>query len=160
MTHASDAPAKEIEALLARLCACWDRVDLGAIRALWDEREPEPYLLPQEVAHPIIGWDAFDAHWQAAAARLKRASMRVWDVHVKSIAPDVAVALYQFHWNGDIDGFTHLVGISSRATAIFRRTPKGWKFIHYVEAQTAPLMHLQRYYDQNVDPGFKEGQAN
>lgn len=145
----------EIEAVLAALCGCWNRLELGGIRGLWDADETEPYLLPQEVSAPIIGWAAFDAHFKNAGSRLKRASMRVWDVHAKDIGPDLATALYQFHWNGEIIGFDHLVGIDSRATATFRRKNEAWKFISYVEAQSAPLLHLQRYYQQNVDPSFR-----
>lgn len=47
--------------------------------------------------------------------------MRWWDLHCKPLAPDLAVALYQVHWNGDIKGFDGLVGIDSRVTAVFRR---------------------------------------
>jgi len=146
----------EIEAVLAALCGCWNRLELGGIRALWDADETEPYLLPQEVPAPIVGWTAFDAHWKKAAGRLKRASMRVWDVKAKEIGPDLATAVYQFHWNGEIVGFDHLVGIDSRATAVFRRKNGAWKFISYVEAQSAPLLHLQRYYQQNVDTEFRK----
>jgi hypothetical protein len=145
----------ELESVLHALCGCWNRRELGGIRALWDHDEPEPYLLPQEVAQPIIGWPGFDTHWKKTEARLKRCSMRIWDVHAKLLAPDVAMALYKFHWNGDIVGFDHLVGIDSRATATFRRRDGAWKFIAYVEAQSAPLLHLQRYYLMNVDESFR-----
>lgn len=147
--------AGEIEAVLKALCGCWNRRELGGIRALWDQDEHEPYVLPQEVTEPIIGWPAFDAHWKKSEARLRKCSMRVWDVHAKLLAPDLAIALYKFHWNGDIIGFDHPVGIDSRATATFRRRNDSWKFIAYVEAQTAPLLHLQRYYVMNVDESFR-----
>ena len=144
----------EIEGVLAALCGCWNRLELGGIRALWDADEPEPYLLPQEIEAPIIGWAGFDAHWKKAASRLKRSSMRVWDVHAKDIGGGLATAVYKFHWNGEIIGFDHLVGIDSRATAIFRRKGDAWKFIQYIEAQSAPLLHLQRYYQMGVDQSF------
>lgn len=147
--------AAEIETVLAALCGCWNRRELGGIKALWDPNEPEPYILPQEVAEPTIGWAAFDAHWKKTEARLRKCSMRVWDVRVKLFAPDLALAFYKFHWNGDIIGFDHPVGIDSRATATFRRSGDAWKFIAYIEAQSAPLLHLQRYYSMNVDESFK-----
>ncbi len=146
----------EIETVLTALCGCWNRRELGGIHALWDAEEEAPYMLAQEMETPAIGWPAFNAHWVKAEARLKRCSMRIWDVHAKQIGLDLAVALYKFHWNGDIVGFDHPVGIDSRATAIFRRRNDSWKFIHYVEAQSAPLLHMQRYYLMNVDESFRK----
>lgn len=146
----------EIETVLSALCGCWNRRELGGIHALWDPDEPTPYLLPQELAEPVIGSPAFHAHWAKAEARLKRCSMRIWDVHAKLVAPDLALALYKFHWNGEIIGFDHPVGIDSRATALFRRRNDAWRFIHYVEAQSAPLLHVQRYYLMNVDESFRK----
>jgi len=84
-----------------------------------------------------------------------RCSMRVWDVHAKQLAPDLAVALYQMHWNGEIKGFDHLVGIDSRVTAVFRRRGERWLICHYVEAPAAPMLHLQKYYAGNVDDDFE-----
>jgi ketosteroid isomerase-like protein len=80
--------------------------------------------------------------------------MRWWDLHCKRLAPDLAVALYQMHWNGDITGFDGLVGVDSRVTAVFRRRGDRWLLCHYVEAPAAPMLHLMKYYALAVDPGF------
>lgn len=147
-------PTQEIEATLTELCGCWNRLDQPAIRDLWDSEETEPYFLPQEIKDPIIGWNALEAYYATAQARLVRCSMRIWDVHAKPLSPDLAVALYQMHWNGEIKGFDHLFGIDSRVTALFRKRDDRWLICHYVEAPAAPMLHLQKYYASNVDPDF------
>ncbi|MBT4738921.1 MAG: SnoaL-like domain-containing protein [Rhodospirillaceae bacterium] len=147
-------PTEDIAATLAELCGCWNRLDQPAIRDLWDSEETEPYFLPQEIKEPIIGWDGLAAYYATAQARLVRCSMRTWDIHAKLLSPDLAVALYQMHWNGEIKGFDHLFGIDSRVTALFRKRDDRWLICHYVEAPAAPMLHLQKYYASNVDPDF------
>jgi ketosteroid isomerase-like protein len=155
-----DALHAEVGAVLDRLCDCWGRLQLLAIEELWDPLEATPYALPQEFRQPVIGWSALRAYWIQGAARLERASMRWWDLHCKRLAPELAVALYQMHWNGDIKGFDGLVGIDSRVTAVLRRRADGWRICHYVEAPAAPMLHLMKYYADSVDAGFAAGQAS
>ena len=143
-----------INATLDDLCTCWTQLNQPAIKDLWDPDENEPYFLPQEIKEPIIGWDALAAYYAAAQVRLVRCSMRTWDLNAKLVAPDLAAALYQMHWNGEIKGFDHLFGIDSRVTALFRKRDERWMICHYVEAPAAPMLHLQKYYASNIDPEF------
>ncbi len=143
-----------VKETLAALCECWNRMDQPAIQELWDPEEAEPYFLPQEIKEPIIGWDKLAAYYANAKTRLDRCSMRVWDVNAKLAGPDLVVALYQMHWNGQIKGFDHLFGIDSRVTALFRKRDERWLICHYVEAPAAPMLHLQKYYASNVDQDF------
>jgi ketosteroid isomerase-like protein len=145
----------EIATVLDELCRRWSALELASIEALWDPGEAMPYALPQEARAPVIGWPALREYWSRAAARLRRASMRWWDLNAKLLGPDLAVALYRMHWNGDIVGFDGLVGIDSRVTVVFRRREGRWRICHYVEAPAAPMLHLMKYYAQSVDPGFE-----
>ncbi|MFO1455300.1 MAG: nuclear transport factor 2 family protein [Steroidobacteraceae bacterium] len=144
----------ELAGVLDDLCRRWTALALPTIEELWDPDEAVPYALPQEIRAPVIGWPALRDYWTRGAARLRRASMRWWDLHAKPLGPDLAVALYQMHWNGDIVGFDGLVGIDSRVTAVFRRRGGHWRICHYVEAPAAPMLHLMKYYAQSVDDGF------
>ena len=146
--HADIAP------ILDSLCARWNALALASIEELWDPDEAVPYALPQETRAPVIGWEALRDYWAKGAARLRRASMRWWDLHTKPLGPDLAVALYRMHWNGDIVGFDGLVGVDSRVTAVFRRREARWRICHYVEAPAAPMLHLLQYYAQSVDADF------
>lgn len=150
----TDTNIDGVNTTLTALCACWTRLDQPAIRDLWDPEEAEPYFLPQEIMEPIIGWNDLTSYYTNAKARLVRCSMRVWDINVKLVGPDLAVALYQMHWNGEIKGFDHLFDIDSRVTALFRKRGDRWLICHYVEAPAAPMLHLQKYYASNVDTDF------
>ncbi len=145
----------DISAVLDQLCACWNATRLRPILDLWDPAEDEPYALPQECIRPLLGWKALGDYLQQGEARLHRASMRYWDLQAKLLAPEVAIAIYQMHWNGHVKGFEWPMGIDSRVTAAFRRRGERWRICHYVEAPPAPLLHLQQRYAAAVDPEFR-----
>ena len=146
----------QIESTLHTLCSYWNALNQPQIPELWDGEEDTPFCLPQEMPQPIIGWDALNTYYTNAKERLVRCSMRTWDLNVKLVSEDLAVALYQMHWNGEIKGFNHLFGIDSRVTALFRKRHDQWLICHYVEAPAAPMLHLQKYYAQSVDTDFAD----
>jgi ketosteroid isomerase-like protein len=144
----------DVSALLNRLCDCWTRLSLPEIADLWDRDDPGIFLLPQEIEHPLVGWPALEDYLARAQARLHAASMRVRNLNVRPLAPGMAVALYEMHWNGLIKGMARPMGVDSRATAVFRRRPDGWRICHYVEAPVAFMLHLQQRYHAAVDADF------
>lgn len=141
-------------ALLQRLCACWEALDLGGIEGLWDAHEARPTMLPQELERPLVGWDELRLYWHKAAKRLDAASMRIGNVIVQPLTPDLAVLLYDMHWNGAIRGFARPVGVEARVSAIIRRTAQGWRFVHYVEAPLSFTLQLQQRNALQADPEF------
>ncbi len=144
----------EIADVLAQLCACWTRLDLRAIADLWDADEPEIFFLPQEIEVPLVGHAALLEYLERAQLRLQAASMRTWNVNVRALAPDLAVALYEMHWNGLLHGVPRPMGVDSRATAIFRRRGHIWRIVHYVEAPSAFGLRLQQTYLAAADADF------
>ena len=46
------------------------------------------------------------------------------------------------------------VGGDLRVTAVFRKTPAGWRLFHYVEAPLAPIIYVRRLYQGQVDADF------
>lgn len=148
------SPAQEIESVLKSLTERWNALELQRIRDLWDPDEAEPYYLPEESENALIGWEAIEAYWRQTQATITRLSMRTWDVQAKVIAPDVAVALYQMHWNGEVEGYPKPLGGDNRVTALFRNKEDGWRFFHYVEAPLAPMIYFRRLYELDADPDF------
>ncbi len=144
----------DIEALLAQLIERWNGMRLPDIRELWDSDEQRPFYLPEEAEAPLTSWEDIQAYWQHTSDSISRLSMRIWDLHVKPIGPDLAVALYRMHWNADVAGFPKPLGGDNRVTAIFRHTDAGWRFCHYVEAPLAPITYMRQLYELNVDASF------
>jgi hypothetical protein len=154
MTSAS--LADEIGDVIAKLCGCWTRLDLQAIAELWDREDPGIFLLPQEIEQPLVGWAALETYLSKARVRLQAASMRTWNLNARLIGPDLAVALYEMHWNGQMIGVTRPIGVDSRATAVLRRRNGTWRICHYVEAPVAFSLRLQQTYLDAVDADFAQ----
>ena len=144
----------EIDSLLEELVERWNAMELLKIRELWDPNETQPYYIPEEAEQPLIGWEAIENYWQGTMDSISRLKMRVWDLQVKSLSADLAVAIYRLHWTADVKGFPKPVGGDNRVTAIFRHTDAGWRFCHYVEAPLAPITYMRQLYELNVDEEF------
>lgn len=145
---------REIEAVLEQLARRWNRMELSAIRELWHPDETQPFYLPEESEELLDSWEAIEAYWANTKATISRLSMRTWDVQAKLLAPDLAVAVYRMHWNGDVTGYPAPLGGDNRVTAAFRRHAETWRFCHYVEAPLAPMLYLRRLYELDVDQAF------
>ena len=145
---------EELDAVLARVVTAWNALDFEALEKLWDEQESRPFYLPEEAPQALTSWPALRAYWQQTRRLTRALSMRTWDLDAKLLAEDLAVAMWQMHWNADVNGYERPVGGDNRVTAIFRRRSGEWRFVHYVEAPLAPILYLKRHYERDVDPEF------
>ncbi len=148
------APTDEIARVLTRLCDCWTRLDLMAITELWDLNDPEIVIMPQEIEQPLVGEKGLRNYLTRSQARLHAASMRFWNLRVRSLAPDLAGALYEMHWNGQIGAVARPLGSDTRVTAIFRRRKDQWRFTQYIEAPVTISVRVQQAYLDAVDADF------
>lgn len=140
------------EELLADVIARWNRHDLNSLIDCWDRDEADPIYLAEEALEPLVGWDAIANYWASTQRSLRRISLRTWDLRVREVAPGLALAFWQMHWNADT-GST-LIGGDVRVSALLRETAAGWRFIHYVEAPLAPMRYVRQTLENNVDPDF------
>ena len=125
---------REVGELLEELARRWTALELGRMRELWDPSEREPVYVAEELRHPVVGWDAFDDYWIRTSGRLRRASYRTAELQTRAIADDLAIACLIIDWALlPVEAEQPNHG-QSRATAVVRRTPDGWRFIHWMEA--------------------------
>jgi len=144
----------EIETVLAELRARWDARDLDRIRELWDLDDDAPLYQPEELQEPLTSWDKIDEYWQSTESQSKRFSMRTWDLRVKPLGNEYAIAWYRMQWNGEIEGYDRPIGGQNRVSATLRRTPGGWRFCQLIEAPIAPLLYMKWLYEKAVDADF------
>ena len=125
---------REVSKLLDQLARRWTELELGRMRELWDLSDPEPIYIAEELRHAVVGWDAFDEYWVRMSGRLRGASYRTAELRTRSIADDLAIACLVIDWALlPVEAEQPNRG-QSRATAVLRRTPNGWRFIHWMEA--------------------------
>ena len=153
----SEQIEEQLGGVLKDLAGYWGNLDFAGVRSLWDPEADRPFYLPEESEQLLVGWDAIEAYWAKTKATISRLSMRIWDLQARLLEPDLAVAVYQMHWNGDVSAYGRALGGENRVTAIFRRRGQRWYFCHYVEAPLAPMLYVQRLYALDVDPEFQAG---
>lgn len=125
---------REVGELLDELAQRWTALELVRMRELWDLSDPNPVYIAEELRHPVVGWEAFDEYWLRMSGRLRGASYRTGELRTRAIGDDLAIACLVIDWALlPVEAEQPNRG-QSRATAVVRRTPSGWRFIHWMEA--------------------------
>ena len=148
---------EEIGAVLAEIESCWKRHDFGGLRALWDADEPRPIYVAEE-APALTSWQEIDSYMAGTQGLLSRVGHRTHGAIVKELAPDLALAYYDMHWNaevakGGLFGGEQIAG-DVRVTVLFRKKRQGWRVFHYVEAPLAAMIQMKNAMTGLVDPDF------
>lgn len=154
-TQESPAPADELAAVAAVIHATaerWNSQDFASVLELWDPDEPTPFYLAEEQRGWFIGWEPLRAYLDpprpSPAVQGIREEMR--NIQVKIVAPGMAVAAWEMHFEMKIIGRPP-IGEEVRVSAVLRRTPAGWRYIHWAESPMTASMYLQTLMEKEVD---------
>jgi hypothetical protein len=131
----------EVADLLAALDRAWAGLDLDGLSALWDRDEPAPSYIGDEWRVPVVGWPDLTRHWGRVGGRLREARTRSTLVEARSLAPDLALAIFLSEWELTAVEAPDRHRGQCWVTAVLRRRPAGWRFVHHAESPA------------NVDPG-------
>lgn len=142
----------EVEAVVHATAAAWNSQDYASVLKLWDPAEPTPFYLAEEQDDWFIGWERLRAYLDppkpSPAVQGIREEMR--DIHVKQIAPDLAIAAWWMHFELKIIG-RKPIGEDARVSAVLRKTPAGWRYIHWAESPMTGAMYLQKLMERDVN---------
>lgn len=148
----TDAAHAEVEAVIHATADAWNSQDFSRVLELWDPAEPAPFYLAEEQDDWFIGWEPLRAYLAppapSPAVQGVREEMR--DIHVKLIAPDLALAAWWLHFEMKIIGRPP-IGEEVRVSAVLRRTAAGWRYIHWAESPMTGVMYLQKLMQRDVD---------
>ncbi|MDA0367811.1 MAG: nuclear transport factor 2 family protein [Proteobacteria bacterium] len=148
----------DIGAVIESLEVAWKAHDFAAVKALWDTDDPQPIYIAEEAEKPFTTWPEIDRYWSHTAGVLARVSHRAANRIIKAASPDIAIVLYDMHWNaevapGGLFGGEKMAG-DNRVSIMLRRKPEGWRIFHYVEAPVAGMVQMRQAMRALVDPGF------
>lgn len=150
-SSAADVVA-EVSAVIHATAERWNSQDYASVLELWDPDEPTPYYLAEEQDDWFIGWEPLRRYLAppqpSPAVQGIREEMR--DIHVKQIAPDLAIAAWWLHFEMKIIGRPP-IGEEVRVSAVLRRKPAGWRYIHWAESPMTGLMYMQKLMERDVD---------
>lgn len=141
-----------IKALVHETAERWNSQDFRTVLELWDPDEEVPFYLAEEQDDWFIGWeplkDYLDPPLPSPAVEGLREEMR--DISVKLIADDLAIAAWNMHFEMKIRGQLP-IGEDVRVSAVLRKKPDGWRYIHWAESPMAPLVYIQKLFQRDVD---------
>ena len=148
---------QQLAAFLDRYFEAWNRYDVAAMRAMWDEREQQTIYVAEE-SEPHYGWEQILGYWgidRSASERLVS-----WhELTAVSASEDVAIAFIQANWSTYIPGnrlYPKPFGGPVRITMVLRRIEGDWLAIHYIEAPMASIVQLRCAHEDAVEPALHE----
>ena len=151
--HAAEQDEIEaVRALVHETADRWNSQDFRTVLELWDPDEEVPFYLAEEQDDWFIGWeqlkDYLDPPLPSPAVEGLREEMR--DISVKLIADDLAIAAWNMHFEMKIRGRPP-IGEDVRVSAVLRKKPEGWRYIHWAESPVAPLVYIEKLFQRDVD---------
>lgn len=147
----------DVKAVILETAQRWNSQDFASVLELWDPNEPFPTYLAEEQAQWFIGWDPLrgylDPPRPSPAVEAIREEMS--NIHIKQIAPDLAIAVWDMHFEMKIIG-TNPIGENIRVSAVLRQTDAGWRYIHWAESPKTALVYIKGLFERDVAPGWDE----
>ena len=131
------ALTQELADLVATYVGYSEGMNFEGKRALWDQDDPQPLLMPEEAHAPLMGWPAINAYWSKSRVIMETLKSRSANHRARLIAPDIALVTYDMRWVATLAGPPQVprkpIAADVRVTALLRRKPQGWRFFHLME---------------------------
>ncbi len=129
---ASEQDRQQIAAIIEQYRRGFAAMDVGVLKAIWDQDYDNLIYIAQEATEPVWGWTGIEQYYEGIAGFLGRVkTMTVSDLSV-DVLGDVAYAFCIFHFEGELKGKKHIA--DGRDTFVLRRKSGAWKVIHYHES--------------------------
>lgn len=149
--------AADVRAVIHDTAARWNSQDFATLLELWDPDEPYPTYLAEEQAQWFIGWDRLREYLDPPRPNPAVEAIReeMSNIHVKQIAPDLAIAVWELHFEMKIIA-ANPIGEDVRVSAVLRNTDQGWRYIHWAESPKTAMVYIEDLFERDVAPGWDE----
>jgi len=135
----------------------WNSQNFATILELWDEEQEFPTYIAEEQSQWFVGWDRLRGYLDPPRPNpaIEALRMNYYDIQVKQIAPDLAIAIWYLHFEMKVIA-SNPIGEEVRASGVFRKTDDGWKWIHYAESPKAAAVFLEDLMETQVADDWDE----
>jgi hypothetical protein len=147
----------DVTAIVKETANRWNSQDYATLLGLWDPAEAYPTYLAEEQAEWFVGWDRLRAYLDPPRPVPVIEAIRMFaeDIRVKQIAPDLAIGIWNWHFEMKTIG-SKPIGEDVRVSGVFRKTADGWRYIHYAESPKTAPVYLEDLMEKDVRPGWDE----
>ena len=141
-----------IKTLVHETAERWNSQDYRTVLELWDPDEEVPFYLAEEQDGWFIGWEPLKAYLSPPLPSPVMEGLReeMHDISVKLIADDLAIAAWYMHFEMKMRGRPP-IGEDVRVSAVMRRKPEGWRYIHWAESPMTALVYIEKLFQRDVD---------
>lgn len=150
----------EIDAVLKQTAEIWNSQHFYRLRDVWDADDPEPWYVPEEIVTPFRSWPEIQKYWGPPLRVLRAFRWQFSNLHVKSLAPDLALALFDHYYEIEVAiGRPPLPPPTAgfdRCLTLFRKKPDGWKHILYAQCPLGPDSYIRALREKIVQPDFRK----
>ena len=144
---------QEIEAFLATYAEVYNRQDYTTLVSMWNQDDPDPIYIAEEINPPMQGWDRINAYFnpKPGFSVLDGIRNEYTDVRAHYLGQDLAIATYKLRFDIKVKN-RPAMSSWDRVMAVFRKKDGEWKMTAYAEAPMAPLtMVREMIYGQVPD---------
>ena len=124
----------EVAAILDELVAIWSQLDFARLRELWDTTDPAVVYIADELPYPLVGMKEIEENWRRIGTRLEWAAVEVSRATIRSIADDVALALFLWSWQVVPVDDPQVRAGHAWTTVLLRRRSDRWRIFHLIES--------------------------
>ena len=141
-----------VKAVIHETAERWNSQDFSTVLELWDPDEEVPFYLAEEQDDWFIGWEQLRDYLDPPRPSpvIKGLREEMYDVSVKLVADDLAIAAWHMHFEMKIRGKPP-IGEEVRVSAVLRKKPEGWRYIHWAESPMATLVYTEKLFQRDVD---------
>ena len=141
-----------VEAVIHDTAERWNSQDFSTVLELWDSDQEVPFYLAEEQDDWFIGWEQLRAYLDPPRPSPVVEGLReeMYDISVKFIADDLAIAAWRMHFEMKIRGKAP-IGEEVRVSAVLRRKPEGWRYIHWAESPMTAMVYIEKLFQRDVD---------
>jgi ketosteroid isomerase-like protein len=138
MASGPNESARAVAALIETYRKGFLQLDPAMLASIWDSAHDPLVYVAMERPEPIYGWPGIKRYFEALPDHLEQMSAMIVDDLRIDVFGDTAAAFFQFRAKVKLKGHEGRHEPTGRVTMLFRRTPAGWRAIHYHES--APLV--------------------
>ena len=142
----------EVRELVHETAERWNSQDFSTVLGLWDEDQTVPFYLAEEQDDWFTSWETLRSYLDPPRPNTMIEGLReeMYAIHVKQIAPDLAIAAWHMHFEMKFRG-RPAIGEDVRVSAVLRRKPEGWRYIHWAESPMTTLSYIDKLFERDVD---------
>lgn len=153
--HDDSQLTREIEAFLATYAEVYNRQDYTTLLSMWDQDDPDPIYIAEEINPPMQGWDRINAYFnpKPGFSVLDGIRNEYTDINAHYLAENLAIATYKLRFDIKVKN-KRAMSSWDRVMAVFRKKNGEWKLTAYAEAPMAPLTMVREMIHGQVPDDF------